>query len=378
MKIVTILGAGMAACPMSCRARCRPDCFTPLKNLLPSRSAFLLVTPEVVKWNLASEILSSPETSNLHVLLDSQLPAVNSHFSALLSSLHQNETGALLPWAVPFLDITGTPQRASSTCVSPQARALKGCWWRKGRRKAFLSDGTYSGLLFFSSSESEFWWWIQLLSLFRVVRTFICLMILLRSSSVGVITRSRRGRGRREEKGCWEGAKLQCQQVSCWQTLDSREHRSPISQRCKHFMSILLLPMKDENKLSSKIQDQFTPAPLMRHLFYRDSYSFSILLSGDCLTLMSYFLPGKPKTFSGWSNHIFTRQCISSGISHQISSSKEHFFGLWERMISLERETEPMAGGQAIKYINSAFFGVLSENARECLIKWKQQQQTQQ
>lgn len=111
-----------------------------------------------------------------------------------------------------------------------QARALKGCRWMKGRRKAFLSDSTYSGLLFFSSSESEFWWWIQLLSPFRVVRTFICLMILLRSSSVGVITRSRRGRGkgRREEKGCWEGAKLQCQQVSCWQTL--AESMGPLSE----------------------------------------------------------------------------------------------------------------------------------------------------
>lgn len=84
-------------------------------------------------------------------------------------------------------------------------RVLEGGWWGKGRREAFLSGHTYSGLLFFSSSESEFWWWIQLLSPFRVVRTFICLMILLRSSSVGVITRPRGGRGQgRREKGCQE------------------------------------------------------------------------------------------------------------------------------------------------------------------------------
>lgn len=100
---------------------------------------------------------------------------------------------------------------------------------REGRREAFLSGHTYSGLLFFSSSESELWWWIQLLSPFRVVRTFICLMILLRSSSVGGMTRPRRGRGkgRREKKGCWERARIHS--VSRWARVNLREQGAQVS-----------------------------------------------------------------------------------------------------------------------------------------------------
>lgn len=52
-------------------------------------------------------------------------------------------------------------------------------------------------------------------------------------------------------------------------------------------MSLLPLLMKDGNKLSSKLQDQFT---LMHHLLYRDSYSFFSPFRGLFNINESFFL----------------------------------------------------------------------------------------
>lgn len=132
------------------------------------------------------------------------------HFSELLPSLRLsklNRSTASL-WRWHFLASWGSQNVLAPHLLLLQVREQSThgrlTREREGRRGAFLGGHTYSGLLFFSSSESELWWWIQLLSPFRVVRTFICLMILLRSSSVGGMARPRRGRGkgRREEKGC--------------------------------------------------------------------------------------------------------------------------------------------------------------------------------
>jgi len=122
------------------------------------------------------------------------------------------------PLAATFPGIMGTPEHASTTRAASAGQRTEYSWKgdeeREGRRGMFLGGPTYSGLLFFSSSESELWWWIQLLSPFRVVRTFICLMILRRSSSVGGMTRPGRGKGNGQiEKSYRARARIQCQQA---------------------------------------------------------------------------------------------------------------------------------------------------------------------
>lgn len=176
--------------------------FYPL-NFLPSRSAPLFVTPEMEKHNLASKYLCSfPEASDLPVQLDSQLPGRATSQSLSPACFYIiNKQEHCFPLAVSFPGIVQTPEHPSTTCACFAGWRTVYTW--KGGRRAFLGGHTYKGLLFFSSSESELWWWIQLLSPFRVVRTFICLMILLRSSSVGGMTPPSRGKGRREEMmGC--------------------------------------------------------------------------------------------------------------------------------------------------------------------------------
>lgn len=275
----------------------------PLSSL-PSMSVPLFVTPETAKRNLPSKDFGvllrlqiclcswTPSSQARPFLRPSPQPA----FIKIKQEPH-------FPLVVSLRGIMETPKHANTTCTSS---AREYSWGlrreRGGRRGALLGGHTYSGLLFFSSSESELWWWIQLLSPFRVVRTFICLMILLRSSSVGGMTRPRRGRGKGRAGWLRTGKNSECQQVS-WGKSRSREHRSLQSEIQTLNESF---DTSDERgkaaviQTSGSIYPQASP-PLQR--FIRLLLSFQ-----RTPTLMSHFLSGRPTTFSVWSNHLLTKQ----------------------------------------------------------------------